>query len=61
MIAVITLILLFGPMAAIFMIVLYLRGILIQIQTLRKELEHRAENDIKMFNANREAAGLGPL
>ena len=28
---------------------------------LRGELEHRAANEIKMFNANRAAAGLDPL
>lgn len=40
---------------------LYLRATLRQIEKLRAELSHRAENDIKMFNANRESAGLPPL
>jgi len=61
MIALITLFILFGPMIAILAIAYYARAILIELQTLRRELEHRAANDIKMFNANREAAGLGPL
>lgn len=32
-----------------------------ELQSLRREMSHRAENDIKMFNANRQAAGLPPL
>lgn len=61
MTALIILIIAFGPFAALCATAIYARGCMVQLQELRKELSHRAENDIKMFNANREAAGLPPL